>query len=316
MLKFLRINDLDLKQTKKTKKLVFICNSSNKFLQYFCFLAIKKQLQGLYNKIDAQTYNSSNETSLNNILQTSIPLITKKCEAKFIGLFNLDDVKDEISQSIINSILVKLNSQEETVEIFYLDSLNPVRKSLSESTNSNQCFVIDFYNTSWGDLRKIIDYIFSYFNIVPTKTMIEKSYYTFLPAGFYELFTILNIIDLSGVDKNSNIMLEKTFVELIKTVIQKKSLKSVIRKDLKNFFYWKIKQSIDNKEEWKSFLKYKIMDVLEEDLSKDLKIEDKIDWWNDLINNIKEIDSKSVKENVTNSAYNLYLSNFIFQYYK
>ncbi len=315
LLKFIRIYDLDLKDIKKTKKVVFICNSSNHFLQYFCFLAIKKQLQNLFNKINIQTCNVSNEELINNMLATSTSLISKKCEAKLVGFFILNEAKDNIIQPIIDFIIARLNSKNETVELFYLDSLTSIKNRLPESIITDLCFVIDFYNIPWNDLKKVVDYMFNYFNITATKAMLEKAYYTFLPANFYDLFTILNIIDLAGIDKSNNLALEKAFIELIKNVIQQRRLKSVIKKDLKSFFHWKNKQSINDNAEWKSFLKYKVMDLLEEDLSKDLKIEEKVNWWDDLINSLREVDLKSVKESVTPSAYNLFLSDFIFKYH-
>lgn len=314
MLKSIRLPELDIKQVRNAKKTVFVCDSHDQFLQYFCFLAIKKQLTTLSDKTYIQTHNSSYQKSPNTIFMVFNPITPKKSKVKFTGFFGLDNAEDDILKTIIVSIFSKPSSREENQEIFYLDNLNPIKNYLLESPSLDQCFVIEFYNNSWNNLKKIIDYIFNYFNITPTKLMLERAYYTFLPSSFYELFAILNIVDLATTDKNTNLTLEKTFLELIKNVIQKRKLKAVIKKDMKTFFYWKNKQNITSNREWKSFLQYQMLDVLKEDLGRNLKIEEKVKWWDELISSIRATDLLSVKENITKPVYNLFLSQFIIKY--
>lgn len=297
--------------------MVFLCNSTDRFLQYFCFLAIKKELANLFNNIDTQKYDLLDEALMNKMSGLSSNLFMREIyDIRLTGFFNINTAEESVVNSVLTSVISRLKSSKGEMEIFYLDGQAIVLEKLSKPEFAEQCVVIDFCNTSWDELKDIINYLFSYYNITPTGPMRERAYSIFLPSYFYELATILNILDLSVSDKNNTLLCEKTFMELVKNLVQKRRLKSVIKKGIKTFLYWKRNQNITNNVEWKGFLKYKIMEVLEEDILKDLRIEEKINDWDELMDYITEMDTRAVKESPSSAVYNSFLSTFIFKYGK
>ncbi len=323
MIKYIDLTNFNIKNIKHLKKLVIFCNSHDEFLRYFCFLALKKSFLKFFNNIQFQIYNFTVESLEDDFKKEQNTLFSANKDVKFKAFFDVGSWKIKIVKNLIEYISNILNEQEEgktyldeKIRIFYIDNFSSTKDFFKNISECENCFVIDFYKKSWNDLKKIVEYIFNYFDITPTTIMLEKVFITFLPSNFYELFSLLCIFELLNLDKNNTKVQEKVFLELIRNVVQKRNFKSVIRKELKNFFYWKHNLNIDNNNQWKGFLKYKILDVLGEDLGKDLKIEQKIEWWDRILRLLTEIDSKVVKESISRSAYKLGLSDFAYNYHK
>ncbi|MFN7182529.1 MAG: hypothetical protein ACK4NF_07625, partial [Planctomycetota bacterium] len=281
MTEYISIDDLKINLINRYRKIVIACNSLNEFLRYFCFLMLKKEIQKSYHNVKSITYFYDEDIQTNFTKQQN-SLFLHPAQIKLYAFFNLPNWQAQTLTNLTNHLTNKLKEntpgsvqlQHEEKEIFYIDNCASIKDIYEIMNNYQGCFIINLQKIQWNESKKIIQHIFSYFDIMPTNTMIEKSCVSFVPANFFDLFTLLSILKLN-VDNHRVDMQEKMFLELIKNVIQRRNFKSILKKDIKSFFYWKTNITITNNEQWKGFLIYKMIDALRDDICKDLKIEQK-----------------------------------------
>jgi hypothetical protein len=276
---FVSLEHLDLDKTYKDKQALFVCNSSNSFLQYFSFLVIQKRLKALFKSVGVKVFNVGLD-NIREIPSTSLTLFKNKFDALVSAFFGCDNIPAKSAGQLLEYITGYLSSTGGyRIKVLYLDNFNGAQMFARSLIESEICKVVNLENLSWRELEKIIDVIFAYFAISPSETTKKKAYAAFLPTNFYELFSILKLIDMLQVDKSDSNAIERCFNELLKKTSSRKSLKSLLKKDIKTYGYYKDSIKISRNEDWKALVKYQILEVLEQSLSTDLLIDEKIDWW-------------------------------------